>query len=128
MDRAALLKLSDPEVSTWNSLTGAEAPEFFGSCAYVVWPPVIDANVSKGDHPRHRGTPAMICQTMQVACGPNGATQAPDALFLSDCLIENDLEGTCFVCDKPRGRGGFACPRARAIALRLRFTRARAQA
>ena len=70
----------------------------------------------------------MVGKSMEMTSSPNGSAQPFDALFPSDCLIKKDLKGTCFRWDKPGREGGFACPRARAIALRLRFTRARGQA
>jgi hypothetical protein len=70
----------------------------------------------------------MVGKSMQMARSPDRAPEPLYALFPSDCLIKKDLKGTCFRWDKPGRGGGFACPRARAIALRLRFTRARGQA
>jgi hypothetical protein len=45
----------------------------------------------------------LIGKAMKMARSPDGAAQAFYALFSGYGFVERDLEGTCFVCDKPRG-------------------------
>lgn len=115
--RSPLLQLSNPQITARNPQPRTVAPILLRCCTYVVRPPIVHAYICQGDHPRHRRAPSMVGKAMQMARSPDRAPEPFYALFPSDCLIEKDLEGTCFRWDKPRYRGGFARPRAP----RLRF-------
>ena len=102
MHRTPLLKLCNPQVSAWNTFSCAVPPVLLGGRANVVCSPVIDANIGQGDHPSHRRTPPVVCKTVEVPSCPNRAPEPFYAFFLGLCLIEEDLEGTCFRWDKPQ--------------------------